>query len=782
LVLIMSSIPIRYSRGQSKYDNTPEQREAADFDAFETEVLSERSKVKGLDYICGPLSYGDHDDPNKHPGQDHFRLATHAEPKAFLCLDHDEYNSPDIFRELMSDLERFRGFGYTTFSSTESNPRCRIVLQLNREINRTEGIALGASVDQMLERVYGAGAISSDITVHRSEQPCYLPGEDSEIFHFPGEPLDVHSILSMYPAQLHQAPTNRIIADAAPSERYARLTPQSLEMVLRGIEPSDEPTWFAVACGLARVYGESGRTTFIEFSEGRYWSAPYPNFSVEQSNSKYNSALEQVARRPKGFGMRHLISLAGLNVSSVRFEDNPPSNASGTLQSSLVLPCLSSRNKPLPVTENLDAVLAAAGVIARYNQIKKRQEIIVPGLRSVSDEVLNSSYTAVTDLALKAGLPANRVAELLDALASQSPFCPVQTYVLSHEWDGISRFQQFLGQMRTSTPSMATRLWRKWLIQAVAAAFEPDGIANAGVMILSGDQGIGKTRLLRDLNSGIPGVFAEGVTLNPADKDSVLNSISHWVVELGELEATFKKADIAQLKAFITRQIDTVRRPYARKESNLVRRTVFAGTVNDLHCLHDQTGNRRFWPLSVESINIDPTIDYQQLWAEVYNWYQAGEKWYLTASEQADLEVHCEVFMVDDPDIEALLDAYPFYGCTTWEKLTMQEICKNIGIEKPNKGQTMRLAEAIRRHNGGQKPHRSNGVSRHFVPDTRDYAPDTDPKASCTASMQTPENNNYAANSDPSKNYQPTNETPRQLTKEQLIAKWKNGPLANTVK
>jgi putative DNA primase/helicase len=150
----------------------------------------------------------------------------------------------------------------------------------------------------------------------------------------------------------------------------------------------------------------------------------------------------------------------------------------------------------------------------------------------------------------------------------------------------------------------------------------------------------------------------------------------------------------------------------------------------------------------VESINIDPTIDYQQLWAEVYNWYQAGEKWYLTASEQADLEAHCEVFMVADPDIEALLDAYPFYGCTAWKKLTMYEICKTIGIEKPNKGQTMRLAEAIRRYNGGQKPHRSNGVNRHFVPDTKGYAPDTVPNAICPASMQTPENNNFAANSD----------------------------------
>ena len=36
----------------------------------------------------------------------------------------------------------------------------------------------------------------------------------------------------------------------------------------------------------------------------------------------------------------------------------------------------------------------------------------------------------------------------------------------------------------------------------------------------------------------------EGATLNPADKDSVKQAVSHWIVELGELESTFKKSDI----------------------------------------------------------------------------------------------------------------------------------------------------------------------------------------------------------------------------------------------
>ena len=138
--------------------------------------------------------------------------------------------------------------------------------------------------------------------------------------------------------------------------------------------------------------------------------------------------------------------------------------------------------------------------------------------------------------------------------------------------------------------------------------------------------------------------------------------------------------------------------------------------------------------------------------------------------------------MVADPDVEALLDAYPFQGCTTWEKVTMHEICKTIGIEKPNKGQTMRLAEAIRRYNGGQKPHRSNGLNHHYVPDTREYVQNTDSNANRPASTQTPGANDFAANSDQNKNGQPTTETTQRHTTEQLVAKWKNRSLANTEK
>jgi hypothetical protein len=507
---------------------------------------------------------------------------------------------------------------------------------------------------------------------------------------------------------------------------YARLTHSSIVNVLSKIDCFDEPKWHDVSNALARAYGESGRSYFERFSRGDYWVTPYSNFDAVAANEKYDRALSELTSRPDGYGVVHLVDLAGMAIVDVEFEAQQSiamiRGAVPTAQfgaSVMSFTALSRNNKPQQVSENLQAVLTSNNITARYNQISKRPELLIPNLQCVKDENDNTALTVATDLAIKAGMTANRIPELIDAIASQNPYCPVQTYINSRPWDGVSRFTQFTSQIVCINSTFTSLLWRKWMIQAVAAVYESAGISNAGVIVLTGDQNIGKTTFFRALTSGVPGVFLEGQTLNPADKDSVLTVVSNWIVELGELDATFKKADIAQLKAFVTKQYDTVRRPYARKDSSFPRRTVFAGTVNDFQFLHDVTGNRRFWPVAVDSIIRDPLIDYQQLWAEVKSWYDAGEKWFLNTAELNQLNQYSEQFMVNDPDIEALLTRYPFFGCTQWSPELMKDICNRLNIDKPTKAQTMKLANAIRKFNGGQKPQNSNQGGRHYVPDLK---------------------------------------------------------------
>lgn len=125
--------------------------------------------------------------------------------------------------------------------------------------------------------------------------------------------------------------------------------------------------------------------------------------------------------------------------------------------------------------------------------------------------------------------------------------------------------------------------------------------------------------------------------LDGSNKDSLLTAVSHWIVEIGELDSSLKK-DVARLKGFITSDRDKIRRPYARSDSEFQRRTVFCASVNDHAFLVDATGNTRFWTIPVTRIDHTHRIDMQQLFAQIAVDYHNGESWWLTSHEEALLE------------------------------------------------------------------------------------------------------------------------------------------------
>jgi hypothetical protein len=743
----MTTQEIKYSLGKNNYDNQPIQLVADNFNEFVEAILNKRSHAKGEIYFCSQFKRGPHKDRLKYPNDGNYRCSEYAEPKRFASLDFDGFKDVHAFDKTMIALKDFSGFGYTTWSHKADAPRARAVLELNREVTRDEGIKLGEAIEAFLIQVVGSGEIVFDECVYRAEQPVYGPPLDADIYKFNGDVLNVDELLSKFiksQTQINISPSKTVDPT---SQSYNRLTRESLEKVLAKVDFNNNAIWSDIANALARVYGDGGRDCFIKYSEGGYANSSYPKFDISEVNQRFDRALDEVARRPNGVGIRRICEHAGVDPTSLEFEEKQLTEEELATQRAFfqslpgylkteefqdvsdigsaevelskppfIFPLRNKQNKPAQVTENISAVLKHKGIVARYNQIKKNTEILIPGMNCVFDEQDNTALTLLIDEVVKSGLSAARVDEMTSAIAAQNPYCPVQSYIESKPWDGHSRIPQFCNQISTSHVGMAHFLISKWMLQAVAAAYAKKGLSGAGVLVLTGSQGLGKTRLLRDLTADIPDVLLEGATLNPDDKDSVFTACSHWIVELGELDATFKKSEIAQLKAFLTKSTDTLRKPYARKDSTYPRRTVFAGTVNDLQFLHDPTGNRRFWPLSVDAITRDPSIDYQQLWAEMKFKYDAGETWHLSKIEMQQLNIYSEQFTVTEPAIEKLLKKYDFASCVKWQEALMSDICTAIDMPYATKGEIQKLASAIRKYNGGQKPRESNGKKYHYVP------------------------------------------------------------------
>ena len=194
-----SNLPIYYSRGANKYDNQPKQLFAKDFDEFEFAVLTDRSKEKGQIYFCAPLTAGVHyQNPNKYIGKKNWRLANHVLPRDFLSFDFDWFKDPQAFQNMKDHLNQFRGFGYTTASSTPTKPRARAILMLDRPINREEGIRLGNIIQHKMTQTLGEDLIQFDSSVYKGEQPIYTPIINSECFSFQRDPVKVEYLLDQH--------------------------------------------------------------------------------------------------------------------------------------------------------------------------------------------------------------------------------------------------------------------------------------------------------------------------------------------------------------------------------------------------------------------------------------------------------------------------------------------------------------------------------------------------------------------------------------------------------
>ena len=357
--------------------------------------------------------------------------------------------------------------------------------------------------------------------------------------------------------------------------------------------------------------------------------------------------------------------------------------------------------------DNIEYLLKGYGITARYNLIKKAVSFFVPGLRSTSDNADNVMLAQIKSCCRLNGMSVSGLEETLLAVADRCPINPPAIWIKSRPWDGIDRSEEFFD---TLTVSKNCPKWfrdilvRRWMVSATAAIFEMVGFRARGVLTLQGEQGIGKTSWFGAL---VPDPYLrESVLkldyhLDAGNKDSQITATNHWIVEMSELDGSFRK-DIAKIKGFISLDCDKIRVPYARSASVFPRRTVFGATVNEPQFLVDSTGNSRFWTLPVTKINYQHGLDLQQIWAQFAVEYEKGEQWWLTPEENEYLTLHNKQYqkssVIRDLFVEAIdMDRIGEEGL---KKYSSTEVLKYIGIESPKNQQNKECCAILREYLG----------------------------------------------------------------------------------
>lgn len=366
--------------------------------------------------------------------------------------------------------------------------------------------------------------------------------------------------------------------------------------------------------------------------------------------------------------------------------------------------------------ESLAATLAELGIIVRYNVISKDILINIPRYEASPDNAYDTSRAIVISALKQRRFDTGYVDDFLLAVAEGNKVNIVQDWVLGRPWDGTKRLASLFATIDAEDNNAKEVFLFRWLVTCIAAAFEPQGITAAGMVVLQGEQRIGKTYWFRKLFPDFirQEVFKDGLSVNTRDKDSVKIVMRNWVCELGEVGSTFRKSDIEELKNFITRGDDVIRLPYGRREKSLPRRTALCATVNDAQYLVDKTGNGRFWTIACKKVDSYHSIDMQQLWAEVYSYYKDGEKWALAPAELDLVNSINQAHQVEDYCADKVGRHYNWRGeLLDWK--TAGQIAEEMGIAQPRHGELISIAMAVLMRNG-KKKRRSNGNNLLLVP------------------------------------------------------------------
>ncbi|WP_261816194.1 VapE domain-containing protein [Vibrio gallicus] len=311
-------------------------------------------------------------------------------------------------------------------------------------------------------------------------------------------------------------------------------------------------------------------------------------------------------------------------------------------------PDLRDDNKPLGTYDNVKALVEGLGLKPAHNTMNLELEMLK------DNKPLDLSYEAKRSMliseALKSWLPKSAIEDHMNALSENANYHPVKAWLDNGEWDGVERVEKVIDALNAKDKALASIGMNKWFVACVAALYEKNFTCKL-VPILQGDQSYMKTAFISRFADVVPCSFLEGAELNPDNKDSILSCIKSWIVELGELERTSKNSQ-GSLKAFITKNVDSVRPPYGRSDVKKKRQTVFIASVNGSEFLRDDTGSSRYAVIELaKAIDMDSVNEIlgwtykdgrvqlvdenklRQFWLEVKHNYDTGGSWMLSTKE-----------------------------------------------------------------------------------------------------------------------------------------------------
>jgi predicted P-loop ATPase len=332
-------------------------------------------------------------------------------------------------------------------------------------------------------------------------------------------------------------------------------------------------------------------------------------------------------------------------------------------------------------------ILSALGYQFKLCTLDDRVEV---NGEPITDAKISEINSKVRDLGLT---HIQVLADHYTRYAGENSYHPIKDYFNSLSWDKRDHIFR-LSKYFSDTDNIFGMVLKRWLIGAVSKAFTSS--QNPMLVLNSEKQGIGKSTFASWLCSFQPSRFIES-SIDPNNKENEIRLMTLFVWEVSELGATTRKADVEALKAFITRQQVTVRKPYGHFDITKPALANLIGTINSIGgYLNDPSGNRRFMTVNLTAIDhaYQKEMDINQIWAQAYALYKCGDSPQPTKKEQEKIFSVNESFEIENPLVDLLKQNFKISPGNQQYSLATTEIIKILRADGW-KGAPNETAEAM---------------------------------------------------------------------------------------
>ncbi len=320
----------------------------------------------------------------------------------------------------------------------------------------------------------------------------------------------------------------------------------------------------------------------------------------------------------------------------------------------------------LATVDDIKAFMADR-IMLRYNVITGRIEYRLPSSyehdgtcwQPINDRIVNSLWTE-----LSAQKPA-RVQDIFRVIESDyTPEYNPFLFYLDHlpKWDGNDHILAMSVSVSVKGSVEEQMLFadylKKWLVGMVAAWIDPTVVNNV-ILVLIGEQGSYKTTWFNYLlPPQLSNYFYTKTNSSCVGRDDLITLAQYGLICWEELD-TMNDRELNQLKAAVTMTSIDERAAYAHFHEHRAHIASFCGTGNNVQFLSDPTGNRRWLPFEVESIESprDHPFNYEGIYSQAYALYNAGFQYWFSRDEILKLQIHNKQFETPRLELE-LIDVF----------------------------------------------------------------------------------------------------------------------------